>query len=313
LKKSRNCFLVKTDEKKFEVSAGRVETILITTSATITTDAIEFALENNIDIVFLNESGEPVGRVWHSRLGSTNLIRRRQLEASSHPRGFRMARDWSLAKLENQASFLSELRKNRPKLREELQGHIEEIRSLTEELARLSGTPEKVRGRLMGLEGMASRSYFTALSLVMPEKWKFQGRSRNPAHDGFNCLLNYGYGVLYHLVEKACIIAGLDPYIGIIHTDNYNKKSFVFDFIEPFRIHVDRTVVALFSRRQVKPGLFDRIPGGLTLNSDGKALLITHLNETFEKEVNYRGRKIRIKNTIQYEAHRTANKLIKGD
>ena len=69
----------------------------------------------------------------------------------------------------------------------------------------------------------------------MPEKYKFESRSRNPAKDEFNTLLNYGYGVLYSMVEKACIIAGLDQYIGFLHTDNYNKKSLVFDVIVLFR------------------------------------------------------------------------------
>jgi hypothetical protein len=48
-------------------------------------------------------------------------------------------------------------------------------------------------------------------------------------------MLNYGYGVLYSLVEKACIYAGLDPFVGFLHTDNYVKKSLVFDLLEPYR------------------------------------------------------------------------------
>ena len=36
------------------------------------------------------------------------------------------------------------------------------------------------------------------------------------------------------MVVEAYIIAGLDPYIGFLHTDNYNKKSLVFDVIELF-------------------------------------------------------------------------------
>ncbi|MDD3051366.1 MAG: CRISPR-associated endonuclease Cas1, partial [Candidatus Cloacimonetes bacterium] len=39
LKKQNNCFLVKVDDKVFEVSEKKVDSILITTSATITTDA----------------------------------------------------------------------------------------------------------------------------------------------------------------------------------------------------------------------------------------------------------------------------------
>jgi CRISPR-associated protein Cas1 len=112
-------------------------------------------------------------------------------------------------------------------------------------------------------------------------------------------------------VEKACVIAGLDPYVGILHTDNYNKKSFVFDIIEIFRVHVDRTVVYLFSKRKVKENHFDEVPDGLTLNKEGKALLIAALNETFERKVNYRGQKVKVGNTIQRECHRIANGLIR--
>ncbi len=145
----------------------------------------------------------------------------------------------------------------------------------------------------------------------MPTRFRFDGRSRNPAKDEFNCLLNYGYGVLYSKIEKACIIAGLDPYIGFMHTDNYNKKSLVFDLIEPFRIYVDKTVVYLFSKRKVKEEYFDKIPGGLTLNKSGKAILIEELNKNFEKKIEYRGRDVKVKNTIFLEFHRIANELIK--
>ena len=157
---------------------------------------------------------------------------------------------------------------------------------------------------------MSSKTYFEAINSVMPEKFKFDGRSRQPATDEFNCLLNYGYGVLYSMVENGCIIAGLDPYIGFMHTDNYNKKSLVFDLIEMFRIYVDRTVVYLFSKKMVKDKHFDKIPRGLTLNKKGKALLIEKLNENFEKTIKYRARNIKVKNTIQFECHRIANNLI---
>ena len=73
---NHNCFLIKNEEKTFEVSADKVESILISTSATISTDAIEFAVANNIDIVFLDRYGNPYGRVWHAN-SAARLIRRR--------------------------------------------------------------------------------------------------------------------------------------------------------------------------------------------------------------------------------------------
>ncbi|ETA67351.1 CRISPR-associated protein, Cas1 family [Methanolobus tindarius DSM 2278] len=311
LKKQQNCFLVKNEDKVFEVSANKVESILITTSATITTDAIKFAVENNIDIVFLDHFGDPYGRVWHSKLGSTVLIRRKQLEIANKEQGFKLARGWIEIKINNQIEFLKDLKKNRPEKREEMDEYITNINTMIHKLLELDGVLDEARGTIMGIEGMSSRHYFNALSYIMPEKWKFEGRSRNPAVDEFNCLLNYGYGVLYSMVEKACILSGLDPYVGFMHTDNYNKKSLVFDLIEMYRIHVDRTVVNLFSKRKVKEEYFDKIPNGLSLNKEGKALLIQSLNEALDQSIGYHGRNIKIRNTIQYDCHKIANELIK--
>lgn len=315
LKKEKNCFLVKNDDKNFEVSADKVDSILITTSATITTDAIELAVRNDIDIIFLNQFGDPYGRIWHPKLGSTALIRRRQLEAGTSYLGPSLACNWITKKLDNQINFLKDLKKNRYKDKEciFLEQSITKISKLKDSFINISGSCEEIRGQVMGIEGMTSQIYFDALNSILHDPWKFNGRSRNPAKDPFNCLLNYGYGILYSHVERCCIIAGLDPYIGFLHTDGYNKKSFVFDIIEMFRIYIDRTVINLFSRKQVNDDIFDKIPDGLWLNKDGKILLISTINDTLDKGIEYNGRNIKIKNTIQMECHNVANILMKGD
>ena len=311
LRKNGNCFLVKREDRSFEVAVGKVNSILITTAAYITTDAIKLAVDNNIDIVFLDSHGDPYGRVWHPKLGSTTLIRRRQLEVYDTLDGLNLAKEWGLRKLENQIDLLGRMRKTREEKRDLLDGYILEIENSREQMKRLRGTIESRRQDMLGLEGMAARAYFEAISSIMPEKYRFAGRSRNPAKDEFNALLNYGYGVLYSLVEKGCIIAGLDPYLGFLHSDSYNKKSLVFDIIEMFRIYVDETVVFLFSRRMVQDGFFEPLEQGMGLSKEGKAALIEALNKTLEETVLYRGRNVKRRNTIQMECHRIANGLIR--
>lgn len=311
LQKNGDCFKVKTDDKVFEVSCKKVSSILISTAAYISTDAIKLAVENNIDIIFLDEFGNPYGRVWHCKLGSTTLIRRKQLELAQTEEGFELAKSWIVQKFNNQINFLKRLANSRPEKEKEIVEYAEKIEQIKNQLQTLSGTLEEKRETVMGLEGSAGRIYFEALSFIVPKRFEFDGRSRNPAKDEFNCLLNYAYGVLYSLVEKACIIAGLDPYLGFIHTDNYNKKSLVFDLIDIFRIFADQTVVYLFSQRKIKQEFFDEIKGGFTLNKEGKAVLISALNETLEKAQRYKGRNIKNRDTIQFECHSIANSLIK--
>lgn len=311
LRKSGNCFLVKKDDRSFEVASNKINSILITTAAYITTDAIKLALDNNIDIIFLDSHGEPYGRVWHSKLGSTTLIRRRQLEIYDSAEGLKLSKEWGLKKLDNQIYVLDKLKKSRAEKRDELEGYTQEIRYSRDQMRQLRGTIEQRRQDILGLEGMASRAYFEAVSSIMPERYRFNGRTRNPAKDEFNAMLNYGYGILYSLVEKACIIAGLDPYVGFLHTDSYNKKSLVFDIIEMFRVYVDETVIYLFTRRMVKEEHFEKLEQGIGLSKDGKAALIDAVNKSLDESVDYRGRNIKRRNTIQMECHKIANGLIK--
>src|SRR4030066_1472636 len=313
LRKKEGNFLVKTDDQTFEVSAKKVQTIMITTSAYLSTDAIKLAIDNNIDVIFLDEFGDPFGRVWHSKLGSTTLIRRRQLEIANDERGLNLAKEWMITKMDHQIDFLNRLKNSRPQKEEELESYLSTLEEIREKKVSIEGTIDEKRGSMIGFEGAAGKTYFDVLSFIMPDRFKFNGRSRMPARDEFNCLLNYGYGVLYSMVEKACIIAGLDPYVGIIHTDHYNKKSLVFDLIEMFRHLVDETVVYMFSQRKVKQEHFSEIKNGFTLNKEGKAALIQELNENFEKGVRYRGRNIKNRDIIQFECHRIANELIKGE
>ena len=180
---------------------------------------------------------------------------------------------------------------------------------------------DEQRNTLMGLEGAAGRAYFACLGQLMPEEYRFTGRSRQPATDPFNAMLNYSYGVLYSLVERALILAGLDPFVGFLHTDNYNKRSLVFDMIEPFRILADRTTVLLFTGRRAKREFFREIPGGIELSPEGRPVLMESFNKRLDRAVRYpvqgrqdsekkKYRKVKQRAVIQHEAHALANALL---
>ncbi|MBN2886584.1 MAG: CRISPR-associated endonuclease Cas1 [Chromatiaceae bacterium] len=303
-------FLVKVKEQKQEVSARKVRSILITTGASLSTDAIQLAIEKNIDILFLDAVGQPYGRVWHGRPGSTTAIRRAQLRLADTPEGLELALGWVLRKLDNQIDFLSRARQRRTRLSAPLTEAIGALAAQREALARLDGTLDERRDSILGHEGQSGRLYWEAVNLLLPETHRFAARSRNPAKDAFNCLLNYAYGVLYGTVERACILAGLDPYVGFVHTDHYQKKSLVFDLIECYRIWADETVVGLFAARQVKQTQFDALHNGLTLNKEGKAVLMERFGAYLDEAIHYRNRSIKRRDTVQLDCHRMANEWI---
>jgi CRISPR-associated protein Cas1 len=256
-----------------------------------------------------------MGKIWHSKLGSTTYIRRRQLELADNEEGSKLIKEIMVEKAENMIKHLYDLGIKRGEDKQNyLFETIEEMEKIKTKIPKLTGPVEMMRNSIMGYEGNISKKYFDALNYLLPDHYKFDKRTFRPAEDEFNCLLNYGYGVLYGKVEKALIIAGLDPYVGILHTDGYNKKSFVFDFIEIYRHHIDRIVMKLFSRKKVRKSHFDEIKGGVTLNKEGKEVFLTALNKYFDQSIYYKGRQIKVNNIIQFDCHNLANRIIEeGD
>lgn len=292
------------------MSPLKLESIIISNQAMISTPAISLALEHNIDLIFLDKYGFPMGRVWFSKMGSTAMIRRKQLEAAEQNSGVSLVISMVKQKLNNQIAFLKKLKYARPEKREMFDAPVYTIENSLASLDLELTDLEESRSLIMGFEGAAGRAYFSCISRLMPEKYRFKGRSKRPALNPFNAVLNYCYGVLYSRVEKACIIAGLDPFVGFMHTDNYNKKSLVFDLIEPFRIFADQVAVYFFTGKKAKDQYFDIQEKTCTLNEKGKPHVIEALNKHLEEKVRYRRRNVKRKHMISHEAHRLANILL---
>jgi CRISPR-associated protein Cas1 len=311
LRKRGGLFEIRVKDEKQTVSPERVSSIIVCNAISITSDVIQLAMEHNIDIVFLNQYGDPYGRVWFPKLGSTTLIRRRLLEIHDKKEGLAVVKHLLKKKIANQMKFLKLLAKKRKK---HIKAAIDEVVPKMEEyqkkIQKQKGTVDEVRQTLMAYEGNAASLYFQSLSLMLPPKYQFKSRSSRPAKDYFNAALNYGYGMLYGKVERACVIAGLDPYIGFLHTDNYNKISLVFDLIERYRIFIEQPVFYLFSRKNLKKSHFDEIKQGYKLNDDGKKILIPAIDEHFEEVIQHKNRKLKRINTIQADCHAFANYLI---
>ena len=305
--------LTKNGEKqKHHFASQKVTSILMSKGAALSTDAIILAMKNNIDIIVFEYDGMPIGRFWHSKPGSTSKIRKQQLEASLNETGVYWIKNWLSSKVENQIEFLKRLKSHRSTSAELIQEKIDAISSLKIKIRELKGTKiDEIDDTLRGLEGTCGRIYFRLLSSLVAERYQFEGRSFRPAKDQFNTFLNYAYGVLYSRVEKVLVIAGIDPYVGFMHRDDYNMKSMVFDFIEPYRSYAEEVVFKLFSAKKVNDSHTDKITNGYSLNAEGKNLLMQSLLHFLDEEkIRYNGRNQTRFNAMQMNAHQFANQLI---
>ncbi len=301
--------------KKIQHAPAEVESIWMSNHAMISTFAMELAINNGIDVVLTDKYGHPKARLNPIRPNSTSLIQKSQAYISINPMALKYVKAWVLIKLHNQIQFLTKLKSYRSKEKKKLLSQqIEKIRKLRAEVDAIEDQPlPQVANKIRGLEGVSARVFFTSLSELLPERYRFHKRTRRPAKDPFNAFLNYSYAILYNWVEVALVKAGLNPYLGFLHRDEYHFKSMVYDFVEPYRIIMVRIVFRLFSGKKINVVKHvAKAGGGIVLTASGKKLLLSKINATFlRKKIPYGELNLKQDQILLRDARKFAQSLIR--
>lgn len=279
-------FCVRYDGECQMIPIPKVKSILLNPTCVISAEAIARAVEREIDILFLERNGKPYARIWSPKYGSISTIRKNQLFFSQSQAGVEWVRGILTDKIDNQCALLISL--NRPDFstEAEINDAVDKLKKYREKIATLKADKmEEVAGSFRGWEGNASRIYFGCISLHLPEAYRFERRSKRPAEDMFNCLINYAYGMLYQTIEGALIKAGIDPYIGVMHRDEYNRPVMVYDLIERYRVWAEYPVIDLCRQQVVFPEFFDIEEGEFWLNDQGKRILIQSVNDYMDEVI----------------------------
>ncbi len=280
---------------------------------TVSSDAIAACADAGIPVHVVRLGGGVAASLFSAGLTGTIQTRRAQVEAARDRRSLVLAKAFVAGKIANQAALVRYLAKYRkeaePALHRELEWRAGEIQDCAAEVDGLDGeTAEAVRGLLLSVEGRAAERYWGAVRLAVrvPEDWA--GRTGRGATDPVNAALNYGYGILYAQVERAVVLAGLDPYAGFIHADRPGKPSLVLDMVEEFRVPVvDRTVFAMINR-------------GTKLEMDKENLLVQETRraiadsvlERLDKPERYERKKVALRHIIQNQARHVAT-FVRGE
>ncbi len=318
-KHSERLVVSKGRQKLQQAPLLHLESVIITgRGISISADAVQVCAERGIPIHFLDALGMPAASLYSAGLTGTVRTRRAQLMAYTNGLGLHLALAFSMAKLQNQANLLkyhAKYRKqNAPEVYESLRDAAIAIEDGISELTTIQQYPEVQRGEygledlraeVMGIEGNAASRYWGAFGTLLSEKYAFPGRMGRGARDPVNSLLNYGYGVLYTQVERALVLAGLDPYAGFLHSDRPGKPSMVLDFIEEFRQPVvDRTVLSILGRGQAVQQEDDGL-----LSSPTRKMLVEKIFERLERRVEFEKKKHPLRAVLQMQARHIATYL----
>jgi CRISPR-associated endonuclease Cas1 len=243
-------------ERRLPRAQRTVQRILILgRTGHITLEAIRWCHDTGIAIVQLDVNGTLLLTAGRPGVDDARL-RRAQAAAAGSPVGLDIAHGLLGAKIDGQAAIAATLLDAH---------HVADL--ISEAREQLRDTVDLVQCR--SLEAQASNSYFGAWTgsvacrfaardaEKVPSHWavfgsrasqlRRSGRSPRDAADPINALLNYGYALAEAEARLAVLAVGLDPGLGIVHTDIRNRDSLALDLLEPLRPVVERHILTLLA------------------------------------------------------------------
>lgn len=306
--KVRNAaFWIISKTQQRTISPTKITSIAITQDCLLSSAAIRLAVKHQIPIIFFNGQGKAEARLWSPYFSNIATIRRKQIQFFTLPQATEWGIDLFKLKTLQQQQLLQQVRRRKRTTQETIDKTILFIQEKVKSMDDFRTQPIKdVRANLMGIEGIIAKQYWSALSSVFPIDWQYEKRSRRPAEDKFNATLNYLYGMLYSITEGALFATGLDPQLGMLHVDMYNRPTLAFDLIEPFRPWIDQLLVELIFGNQLTDACFEEKDGGIFVSKTGKTIIIPAFNGLMQKKITFLEHNLSHKNHI----HRFAAALV---
>ncbi len=268
----QEAMLRKTDERLkvtvnkdvlLDVPMIKVSQVVLYGNITVTAATIAALLEQQIDICYLTQHGQYLGRL-QPKLSKNGLLRGDQYRAAFDPaRTLHIARGFVMGKLLNMRTWL--MRLNRKLGETAIEEAVVQLKQACDGAAEASDLD-----RLRGHEGEGSAAYFGVFGLLFTQAgFQFPKRVRRPPTDPINSLLSFGYTLLANDIASAVNVVGFDPLTGYLHAERYGRASLALDLMEEFRpVIVDSVVVTAINTEALTPADFQTELGGFVRLTD---------------------------------------------
>lgn len=138
---------------------------------------------------------------------------------------------------------------------------------------------------LRGVEGQGALIWFRFFASLLPAGWRFEKRSARPPADPVNALLSLGYSLATTRCGALLAAHDLDPDVGFLHEIRPGRPSLACDLVESLRVPlVDRMVLNLLSRKQIRPDSFDKEGQGCRLLPADFKNFLGHFESEFNSQ-----------------------------
>lgn len=261
-----------------------VESIVIFGNVQMEISAQKKCLEKGITTSLLSTKGKYFGRLISTSFVNANRLKKQVYLSDDKDACIAFAQKTLSAKVHNQLVLLRRYART-SRLEMDLNIVVRQFRIYQNKI--LNG---KSIEEIMGYEGAAARLYFSALSDLVQDNFKFNGRNKRPPKDAFNAMLSLGYTMVFYEIYAELENHGLNPYIGLVHQIKEHHPTLASDMLEEWRAPiVDATVMKLVQGNEISVSDFlrDEDTGAVVLNSNALKIFTRALERKMKSTINY--------------------------
>lgn len=261
--------IVKDENDKIilQKTCYRIFSVWIVGPCTISSGLIEKSKKFGFSIFIFNYSFRLINTINVKTEGNV-LLRKKQYEYNK----IDIAQHLVYNKMVNQLALLKSIRKKTPSCKDNIAN--------IERMMNIDLPQQNELQKIMGLEGMASKVFFSEWFYNM--NWK--GRKPRAKSDELNVLMDIGYTLLFNYIEAMLNLYGFDTYCGVYHRFFYQRKSLVCDLVEPFRCIIDRKIKNAYNLKQIKASDFQYSKGKCILPYKNSKPYVKFLIESILEE-----------------------------
>jgi len=258
--------VVEQYDKKSSYCWNSLTTVLLIGPHQITTPALREAMRHGVPIHFASSFGQYQGTASGqepSHLGVDFwLLQTHYLQQQTN--ALEISRELVRARLCGQQAFVQR--------REKDASELNKFHRIADKIARTNDIDQ-----LRGYEGESAKLLWGFIQKHLEPEWGFKGRNRRPPKDPVNAMLSLGYSFLYSLIDSINRVVGLYPWQGAFHQNKGRHKTLSSDLMEPYRYIVERVVITLINRAQIKPDDFSQTDKGCQMSSEARKTLLNEL------------------------------------
>lgn len=281
-----------------------IQTELIICFGDVTLNKRVLGLLNSYDItlVFFNFYGQYIGRFTPKRYIDGKILYD-QVHVLGGDRRLPIARIMVETELKNVLALIKYYNKKHSSF----QDIIIQIEDTLSKIADAKSVED-----LLLLEAKAKKHYYSCFdTIILNKEFIFERRSMHPTHNEVNSMLSYGYALLYSKVLSDLDQSSLMPQLSIIHSLSKSTDALQYDIADMLKpIMIDRLVLRLINKKQMKPEHFDYNGATCYMNKKGIKIFVSEYEKLMTKPVKIGSKYYSYRNLITREVYRLSNYII---